>query len=82
MNIYFDKTEYPAQVKDESHSVDVFACDGDGLLNLGFYDYENKKWCFHTDTLHDYEDVDFVWMYPPKGLEIKAGFYSKVKIKK
>ena len=77
MKVY-EKTEYPVLSKDNDCSVDVLTCDGDGFLNLGFYDYTYNIWCFHTDTLREnYEKVDFVWMYVPKELEIKADFRNK-----
>lgn len=59
------KTEIPRQVKNEHFTVDVITCDKDGLINLGYYDFELNKWRFHTDTVSNYNDVDFVWIYPP-----------------
>jgi hypothetical protein len=73
MNVY-NKTEFPERKQGEDYSVDVLTCDEDGLLNLGFYNYIEKVWCFHTDTLQNYDEVAFVWMYAPKELEMKAGF--------
>ena len=81
MKVY-EKTEYPTQADSSDCSVDVLTCDGNGFLNLGFYDYTYNKWSFHTDTLQNgYEKENFVWMYVPEELEIKAGFHNKVKLK-
>ena len=71
---FFQKKDHPMQVSGESHSVEVFTCDASGLLNLAFYDYDSEIWCFHAETVNNYDDMDFVWMYPPKDLFIKAGF--------
>lgn len=64
MKIY-KKTEHPEKIKGEVFSVDVITCDEDGLPNLGFYNYDTDTWSFHTDTLSDYSNVNFVWMYIP-----------------
>lgn len=64
MKIY-KKSEHPTQVEGEQFSVDVITCDDEGLVNLGFYNYDTNSWSFHSDTLSDYTDVDFVWIYPP-----------------
>lgn len=37
------KTEIPTQVKNEHFTVDVITCDKDGLINLGFYNFDFKK---------------------------------------
>lgn len=37
------KTEIPTQVKNEHFTVDVITCDKDGLINLGFYNFDLKK---------------------------------------
>lgn len=59
------KSDFPSVVEGEKFSVDVITCDKEGLLNLAFYNYDTKEWSFHSDTLIDYKDVDFVWIYPP-----------------
>jgi hypothetical protein len=74
----FKNTEYPNKSRDlrgieEEFSVDVTTCDKDEMLNIGYWNYDMKKWLFHTETLIDpYENnqlVDFVWMYKPKKLK-------------
>ena len=71
-------TEFPKYAKDlkgnqEEFSVDVFTVNDDGMLNIGYYNYDTKKWGFHTDTLYDpYEGgklMDFVWMYKPENFK-------------
>ena len=78
MNIY-KNDEYPKKSTDlngneEDHSVDVITHDKDGMLNIGYWNYDMKIWMFHTDTLCDpYEGgklVDFVWMYRPDELSV------------
>lgn len=64
MKIY-KKSEHPETVEDEHFSVDVITCDSNGLINLGYYNYDTNEWIFHTDTMEDYTDVEFVWIYPP-----------------
>ena len=64
MKIY-KKTEFPTQVKGEEFSVDVITCDKDGLINIGFYNFDMEMWLFHTSPGYDYTDVNFVWIYPP-----------------
>lgn len=59
------KNEFPSLVPNETFSVDVITCDEKGMMNIGFYSYDLQKWSFHTDTLVDYSDMDFVWMYKP-----------------
>jgi len=67
------KEEFPTRVADEDFSVDVFTCDEDGLLNIGYYNFDTKRWAFHTDTMVDYyeegiPEMNFNWMYPPPSL--------------
>lgn len=64
MKIY-KKSDHPTQVEGEYFSIDVITCDDKGLINIGFYNYDTETWSFHSDTLYDYTDVDFVWIYPP-----------------
>ena len=59
MNIH-NKNSHPRQVEGEQFSVDVITCDSDGLLNLAFYNYDTMTWSFHTDTLSDYTDVEYI----------------------
>lgn len=60
------KAEHPKRVEGEQFSVDVITCDEiDGLVNLGFYNYDTKTWSFHSDTVYDYTNVNFAWIYPP-----------------
>ena len=65
----FQNTEFPTQIEGEQHSVDVIVYAEENMLNVGFYQFAEKKWLFHTDTLQDpYENnelMDFVWMYKP-----------------
>jgi hypothetical protein len=48
-------------------SDDVFIVDEDGLHGIAYYSFEDKRWCFHTDTLCDYSkgDIKWRWYYPP-----------------
>lgn len=64
------KNEFPSLVPNEAFSVDVITCDEEGMMNIGFYSYDQQKWSFHTDTLVDYSDMNFVWMYKPEFLKI------------
>lgn len=64
------KNEFPSLVANECFSVDVITCDEEGMMNIGFYSYDAGKWNFHTDTLVDYSDMDFVWMYKPVFLKV------------
>lgn len=48
---------------DLKHSEDVIILSKDGYLNIGFWNYDTKKWLFHTDTLIDTKKEKFVWMY-------------------
>lgn len=71
------KSDYPERQYNnglpEDFSVDVITCDEDGLLCIGFYNFDTQKWGFHSDTLVDYyeegiPEMDFNWMYPPAEL--------------
>jgi len=77
MKIY-KNNEYPKRAKDlkgndEEFSVDVITYNIDQCLDIAFWDYDDQKWMFHTETLCDpYEGdnlIDFVWMYKPKELQ-------------
>ena len=76
MKIY-KKTEHPEMVPDEHFSVDVITCDSDGLINLGYYNYADKEWNFHSDTMRDYTNVEFTWIYPPVDKMKKALISTK-----
>jgi len=76
MKIY-KNTEHPKLSEDSEKptsdaqlSEDVFTYDQEGLMNVAYYDYDEEKWNFHTDTLIDpYENgklFNFVWLYCPK----------------
>lgn len=70
MKIYSEK-DIPRTSKDDVvFSVDVIVYLG-GILNIGYYDYEDKEWQFHTDTFIDPKDNGFNWIYCPK--ELKKG---------
>ena len=68
--IVHSRNEFPSLVPNEAFSVDVITYDEEGMMNIGFYSYDFQKWSFHTDTLVDYYDMDFVWMYKPDFLKI------------
>lgn len=68
--IVHSRNEFPSLVPNEAFSVDVITYDEEGMMNIGFYSYDLRKWSFHTDTLVDYSDMDFVWMYKPDFLKI------------
>lgn len=57
-------------IENEGESVDVII-NLQGMLNIGFYSYVNKKWYFHTDTfVEPYTEkgelTDFHWCYVPE----------------
>jgi hypothetical protein len=66
MKIY-QKSDIPKR-DEEDCSVDVITYDQNGMLNIGYFDFELNHWSFHTDTLVDLKDKDFVWMYAPEEL--------------
>ncbi len=76
-NFYYP-TVFPKRVNGESFSVDVFIIDENGMHGIGFYDFELKKWVFHTDTLVDYDEegaeTKWKWYYPP--YEVNQVFQS------
>lgn len=89
MKIY-KNTEYPKKDQDLKgveleHSVDVITIDCNDMLNIGWWNYDTKKWSFHTETLVDYYEGeklrDFVWIYRPNELIVKKAIKcSKCKI--
>lgn len=69
----YPKTKHPKRNRDLSGeklelSVDVITFSESGMLNIGFYDYDDKEWDFHTNTMEDMDKADFVWCYPPRQL--------------
>lgn len=69
---FFHKSEHPKIEDGEQYSVDVLTCDGDGLLNIAFYNYDTEEWSFHAETMHDSKKVEFIWMYAPEEFILKA----------
>jgi hypothetical protein len=71
MNIYTRNNKPKASNDDLTFSEDVIIMTEDGLLNIGYYDFKDDKWKWHTETLVDMEEivdgkpVDFAWIYPP-----------------
>lgn len=54
----------PVKSKDDKFmSVDVVCMFEDEMLNIGFFDFEDMEWSFHTDTLYDPKGKIFKWMY-------------------
>lgn len=77
MKEFFSNKEYPVRSRDlrnneEKFSVDVVMHFEDGMLNIGYWNYDIEKWKFHADTITDpYEGgelSDFAWMYAPQKL--------------
>ena len=68
----FDKSQHPKKESGEEFSVDVLTCDSYGVLNIAFYNYDTEEWSFHADTIIDYKNEEFVWMYAPEGFILKA----------
>jgi len=65
----FKKTQFPRAANDDLRfSEDVIILTQDGLLNIGYYSFEDAGWVFHTYTLVDMNEVEFVWMYAPQCL--------------
>ena len=62
-NVY-NQNDLPHPSKDDfRYSVDVFI-RLDEMFNVGFFDFEDKVWSFHTDTLINPDGKNFIWMYP------------------
>ncbi|MES2733608.1 MAG: hypothetical protein V4714_17825 [Bacteroidota bacterium] len=67
-NIVWTEITTPmVSVVDKSFSVDVVILY-EGMLCIGCYDFENDEWLFHSDTLTDPTNKEFVWMYAPDAL--------------
>ena len=64
--------EYPTRVEGEEFSVDVFILDELGVHGIAFWNFDDKVWRFHTDTLVDYNEPNaetkWKWYYPPYDL--------------
>lgn len=83
VNVY-PRTKFPrralnrdgTQAEHFSVTVLVVNCGDDPkdpLMNLGYYNYDMECWLFHTDTLIDMKDVNFIWCYvPTKMFEIAS----------
>ncbi len=84
----FNQTVAPKRVKDEfgylsNYSEDVITFDGNGMLNIAWYDYQDKEWRFHIDVeLEPGEQPEFAWMYKPSqlalGETLKTVFSNKL----
>jgi hypothetical protein len=74
MKVYNRYNKPEPSPDDPSFSVDVIVMTKDGVLNIGFFNYDLDKWLWHTDTsvdmeeLIDGEPVEFNWIYPVKEL--------------
>lgn len=68
---FYKNTEFPklGDDKELNYSVDVIISDSTGMLNIGFYDFNDRVWQFHSDQFnHAYTNgklIDFVWWYAP-----------------
>lgn len=68
----FDKTSIPDYSSDDRTFTEDVIIYGNEMLNIGYYDFKDREWRFHTDTLIDMKEVDFKWMYPPSTLTKKT----------
>lgn len=66
----YNRNDQPTKSSDDpNYSVDVIVVL-DGMLNIGYYNFINGKWVFHTDTLTDPDEAErFEWYYAPYGSE-------------
>ena len=49
-------------------SLDVFIIDEAGLNGIAYYNFDTKKWGFHSDTIGKYTEkteIKWLWYYPP-----------------
>lgn len=61
----FEKTIFPRKDKNLLEtSEDVCTVDDKGMHGLAWYNFDTKKWSFHTDTLTDPETTMWWWYYP------------------
>lgn len=72
----FPSSERPVRDKDLNGeeldmSVDVITINEDGMMDIGWYNYDLDDWGFHTDTLTDRPEGSFVWMYKPENFKFK-----------
>ncbi len=82
--VFYNPDQFPKKSedydKDAPYSDDVMIIDENGIHGIGFYDFESLKWCFHTDTLVDYDEpgheTKWKWYYPI--FEIKDVFPEKL----
>lgn len=69
---FHDPSEYPKKVEGEDFSVDVFILDETRVHGIAFWNFDDKVWRFHTDTLVDYNEPNaetkWKWYYPPYDL--------------
>ncbi len=69
---FHNPSEYPTRVEGEEFSVDVFILDETGVHGIAFWNFDDKVWRFHTDTLVDYNEPNaetkWKWYYPPYDL--------------
>ena len=70
---FHDPFEHPIRVEGEEFSVDVFILDETGVHGIAFWNFDDKVWRFHTDTLVDYNEPNaetkWKWYYPPYDLD-------------
>ena len=70
--LFYEPTEYPTRVEGEDFSVDGFILDETGVHGIAFWNFDDKVWRFHTDTLVDYNELNaetkWKWYYPSYGL--------------
>jgi hypothetical protein len=70
IKFYNPELNKPDPSEDEiTHSVDVFIIDEHGVDGMAFYNFEDCRWHFHTDTLVDYYEegakTKWFWYYRP-----------------
>jgi len=69
-NLFYDpNVTFPKSSEcDKNFSDDVFIIDEEGLNGIAYYNFDTKKWGFHTDTLVDYNEkgneTKWLWYYP------------------
>lgn len=76
MKIYTQDTKPVLDIEDTGNNLQ-FSKDvivwfpEDGLLNIGYYDYELEYWAFHSNTMVKTPKT-FYWCYAPKELVSKT----------
>lgn len=85
MKVYTRNNKPDPSQDDPSFSQDVIIMTEDEMLNIGYFDYEQDKWKYHTDTLVDLNEPDeegvlikFNWIYPPKELFVIKQNITKI----